>query len=175
MSPILVRVVPRYEQWIPALIPIAFISINFAFAAATTQLTNLLNAIGKIKITFYLMIMWTVLSWLFIPLLSIKFGVTGAAIGYSIVGASSIVAIFISNKYVNFSISDSMIKPLIGTAIMGVVLVFVKRFLDVSINSMMILGLIGILVYGSAMIAMMGASLIEDAKRSFKTILNRSR
>ena len=173
LSPLLVRVVPRYEQWVPALIPIIFISINFAFAGATTQLTNMLNAIGKIKITFYLMIMWTVLSWALIPILSIKFGVIGASIGYSLVGTSSIVAIFIAKKYVNFSIGDSIIKPLIGTLIMGAILLVVRNFLDVSINSMLILGLVGVLVYGSSMISMMGISLIEDAKRSFKTIFNR--
>lgn len=173
LTPILVRVVPRYEQWIPAIVPIIFISINFAFAAATTQLTNLLNAIGKIKITFYLMIMWTVLSWLFIPILGMKFGATGASIGYALVGASSIVAIFITKKYVNFSITDSIIKPLIGSIVMGVVLVITRKFLPVDINSMIILGALGLVVYGSIMISMTGLSLIEDAKRSYKTIFSR--
>ncbi len=173
LSPILVRIVPRYEQWIPALIPIVFISINFAFASATTQLTNLLNAIGKIKITFYLMIMWTLLSWIFIPFLASKFGVLGASIGYSLVGSSSVVAIYIAKKYVNFSVTDSIIKPLIGTMVMGTILYLVKNFLDVSINSMLILGLIGVLVYGASMISMIGSSLVDDAKKSFKTIFNR--
>lgn len=173
LSPILVRVVPRYEQWIPALIPIIFISINYAFASATTQLTNLLNAIGKIKITFYLMIMWTVLTWALIPILGLKFGVVGASIGYSLVGASSIVAIIIAKKYVNFGVIDSIIKPLIGSLAMGLVLVFVRKFLDTSINSMLILSLVGILVYASAMISMIGISLIEDAKKSFTTIFKR--
>ncbi len=173
LTPILVRVIPRYEQWIPALVPIIFISINFGFAAATTQLTNLLNAIGKIKITFYMMIMWTILSWLLIPILSIKFGVIGASVGYALVGSSSIVAIINAKRYVNFSILDSMAKPLIGSVIMGVTLLILRKFLDVSINSMLILGLIGILIYGSSMISMMGVSLIEDAKKSYKTIFNK--
>jgi O-antigen/teichoic acid export membrane protein len=86
LAPILIAVIQEYNQWAPALVPLIFICINFAFAAAATQLTNLLNAVGKIKITFYLMIMWTALTWLFIPYLSIKFGVTGAAIGHSLVG-----------------------------------------------------------------------------------------
>ena len=102
MAPILVGVVPKYNHWTPALVPLIFVSINFLFAATTTQLTNLLNAIGKIKITFYLMVMWTVLSWVFIPFLAIKFGVIGASIGYALVGASSIVAIILARKYVNF-------------------------------------------------------------------------
>lgn len=172
LSPILVRVIPRYNQWIPALIPLIFISINFAFAGATTQLTNLLNAIGKIKITFYLMIMWTVLSWALIPFLSIKFGVIGSSVGYSLVGSSSIVAIYITKKYVNFSIMNSMIKPLIGSITMGIILIAIRHFLDVSINSMLILTIIGFIVYVSSMISMMGVSLIEDAKKSYKTIFN---
>ena len=173
LSPILVKVVPRYEQWTPALIPIIFISINFAFAGATTQLTNMLNAIGKIKITFYLMLMWTILSWALIPILAIKGGVIGASVGYALVGLSSVLAIYTAKRYVNFSISDSIVKPLLGSLIMGGVLILIKRFLDISINSMLILGLIGVLVYGSSMVSMMGISLIEDAKKSFKTIFNR--
>ncbi len=174
LAPILVHVVPRYNQWIPALIPLVFISVNFFFAAATTQLTNVLNAIGKIKITFYLMIMWTVLSWAFIPFLALKFGVIGASIGYGLVGVSSMVAIVITKKYVRFSITDSMIKPLIGTIIMALALIIVRRFLPVSINSMIALTILGLIIYGSSMLAMTGLSLVEDIKRSLKTLLNKA-
>jgi O-antigen/teichoic acid export membrane protein len=174
LAPILVNVIPRYNQWVPALVPIIFVSINFIFAAATTQLTNLLNAIGKIKITFYLMIMWTILTWAFVPVLAIKFSVTGAAIGYSLVGASSVVAIIIAKRYVNFSITNSMIKPAIGSIIMGAVLLVVRKFLTVSINSMELLTVIGVAVYMVSMITMVGVTLIEDAKRSFKTIFTKN-
>ena len=61
-----------------------------------------------------------------------------------------------------------MIKPLIGSVVMGVVLIFVRKFLDISVNSMLILSLVGVLVYGSSMISMMGVSLIEDAKKVTK-------
>jgi len=173
LAPILVRVVPRYNQWIPALVPIIFISINFIFAAATTQLTNLLNAIGKIKITFYLMVMWTILTWAFVPILAIKFSVVGASIGYSLVGVSSAVAILIAKKYVNFSITDSMIKPGIGALVMGIALAITKRFLPISVNSMILLTLLGLFIYSTSMLSMMGLSLVEDVKRSVKTLLNR--
>jgi PST family polysaccharide transporter len=173
LAPILVRVVPRYNQWTPALVPLVFISINFLFAAATTQLTNLLNAIGKIKITFYLMIMWTVLTWLLIPVLAWKMGVVGASIGYSLVGLSSVVAIFISKKFVNFSITDSMLKPLLGSVIMGVVLIIFKTLLPVTLYSMIVLTGVGLGVYIVSMFTMVGITLIEDAKRSFKTIFSK--
>lgn len=173
LSPIVVVIIPRYNQWIPALIPIALISVNFMFAAATTQLTNLLNAIGKIKITFYLMIMWTVLSWLFIPFLSWKLGVNGAALGYALVGVSSSVAIYLAKKYVNFSLKESVLMPAVASGIMGVVLVILRNFLPPSFYSLGILVLVGVVVYGVLIIAVVGMSLIEDAKKSFKTIFAR--
>lgn len=173
LAPILVRVIPRYNQWIPALVPIVFISINFLFAAATTQLTNLLNAIGKIRITFYLMIMWTALTWAFIPILAIKFGVIGASIGYSLVGASSIIAIIIAKKYVNFSITNSMIKPAIGSLVMGAILLIMRRFMPVTIVTMEILAGVGLIVYIGSMVSMVGLGLIEDAKKSFKTVFTK--
>jgi O-antigen/teichoic acid export membrane protein len=174
LAPILVRVVPRYNQWIPALIPLIFISINFLFASATTQLTNMLNAIGKIKITFYLMTMWTILSWIFIPFLSVKFGVIGASLGYSLVGASSIIAIIVAKKYVNFSLTDSMIKPAIGALVMGIILIVAKRFLPVSTNSMIALTVFGVVIYSASMLSMMGLSLVADVKKSLRTLMNRA-
>lgn len=173
LAPILVNVIPRYNQWVPALIPLTFISINFMFAAATTQLTNLFNAIGKIKITFYLTIMWTTLTWLFIPFLATRYSVVGASVGYSLVGFSSIVAIIIAKKYVNFSITNSMLKPLLGSFVMGITLLVTRRYLPVNINSMLVLTFIGLIVYSTSMVSMMGLSLIEDVKRSFKTIFNK--
>lgn len=173
LAPILVSVIPRYNQWTPALIPLIFVSINFMFAAATTQLTNLLNAIGRIKNTFYLMIMWTALTWVFVPFLAYKFGVLGASIGYSLVGASSIIAILITKRFVNFSISDSMLKPGVGAIIMGAALVIAKPFFSLSIASLVTLAVLGLIVYASAMLGIVGASLIEDAKKSFRTLLGR--
>jgi len=173
LAPILVRVIPRYNQWIPALVPLMFISINFVFAAATTQLTNLLNAIGKIRITFYLMIMWTVLTWALVPYLAVKFNVVGASVGYALVGASSVIAIIIAKRYVNFSITDSIIKPALGSFVMGMTLLMVRKFLPVTVYSMEILGVLGFIVYAACMVVMMGLTLVEDAKRSFKTIFGR--
>lgn len=174
IAPILVRIIPRYNQWTPALIPLVFVSINFVFAAATTQLTNLLNAIGRIKNTFYLMIMWTVLTWLFVPALAYKFGVIGASIGYSLVGASSIVAIITAKKYVNFSITGSMIKPAVAAFVMGLALLVVRAFLPTTFTSAGLLLVLGIAVYGGSILSMVGITLIEDTKRSLRTLLNRA-
>ncbi len=160
-------------KWTPALFALSLVSINFAFAAATTQLTNLLNAIGKIRITFYLMVMWTVLTWAIIPFLAINYGFDGAAAGYAIVGASSVIAIAITKRYVNFSIINSTIKPLIGALLMGIVLLILRNILQPTMYSIGILVIVGGLTYSAIMVSMVGVSLVDDAKKSFKTIFNR--
>ncbi len=173
LAPVVIQVIPKYAKWEPALLALALVSINFGFAAATTQLTNLLNAIGKIRITFYLMVMWTVLTWVFVPFLAIRYGFNGAAAGYAIVGASSLVAIFVAKKFVNFSLVDSAIKPLIGSVLMGIVLLILRGILPTSLYSIGLLIIMGALVYGAILFSMVGVTLVEDAKKSFKTIFNR--
>ncbi|MCS7092712.1 MAG: oligosaccharide flippase family protein, partial [Patescibacteria group bacterium] len=46
LSSFVLDLLPNYEKWRPALVPLFLVSINTMFAAATTPLTNLLNATG---------------------------------------------------------------------------------------------------------------------------------
>ncbi|MBU0572420.1 oligosaccharide flippase family protein [Patescibacteria group bacterium] len=173
LSPILVEIIPRYDKWEPALIPLFLISINTVFAAATTQLTNLLNAIGKIKTTFKLMIMWTVLTWVFIPVLAIKYGVNGAALGYALVGSSSIIAIYIVRRHVKFSLIEGIFRPAFAAALMGVVLILTRKILPVNLYSIGLLISLGFAVYVITIYLLVGPSIISDAKKSFSAFFSR--
>jgi O-antigen/teichoic acid export membrane protein len=173
IAPLLVQVIPRYSKWEIALIPLTILSINTIFAAVSTQLTNLLSAIGKIKITSMFMIFWAVLSWLVIPLMAKTGGVEGAAWGYSIVGMSSILPIVIVWREVNFSISYSIIRPLIASLAMGALVAFIRPLLPTEIYSCFILIMLGMATYGIIMVIFTGMSLIEDAQKAVKTIFNR--
>ncbi len=174
LAPVLVDIIPRYEKWEPALIPLALISVNTYTAAATTQLTNLLNAIGKIKTTFFLMIMWTVLTWAFVPFLSIRYGVNGAALGYALVGLSSFVAIGIVKRIINFSLTESVVKPFIATVVMSVVLIFIRSLLSTSLTTVWVLGIVGVFIYFSLMFKLVGASLLADVKKGTRSVISRS-
>lgn len=170
LAPFMIKVIPRYEKWEPAIIPLMFVSINVFFAAATTQLTNLLNAIGKIKTTFKLMLMWTALTWVLIPYLAIRFGVNGVAAGYAIVGASSVVAIYITHKEVHFSLWDGVFKPGIASLFMAMVLLLVRRILPISLTSVIFMVVVGGVVYFGTSYVLVGGSLIEDVKKSIKNL-----
>jgi O-antigen/teichoic acid export membrane protein len=173
LAPILVKVIPRYEKWEPALIPLFLISINTIFAAATTQLTNLLNAIGKIKTTFKLMVMWTVLTWLLIPYLAIKYSVVGAAAGYALVGATSVIAIYIARRQVKFSLVDGILQPALATFIMAIVLLLVRKILPINLYSVGVIIGTGTVSYLMAIYLLVGQSIIDDARKAIRNLLGR--
>jgi O-antigen/teichoic acid export membrane protein len=165
LSPLLIEIVPRYSQWKPALFALSMFGFNAGWAAVSTPLTNVLNAIGKIKITFRLMIMWTVLTWILVPGLSYLYGLNGAAIGYALVGASSIIAIAVVYKIVSFNITSSVIKPLIGAVGMGIVLFLVRNLMPPSVNWVLILVVFGLLVYTLSIILLVGQTIISDGRK----------
>lgn len=173
LAPILVNIIPKYQKWEPALLPLFIISINTVFAAVTTQLTNLLNSIGKIKTTFKLMVMWTILTWLFIPILSIKFGFVGASIGYALVGVSSIVAIYLVRGIVNFKFVDSVGKPFLASLAMGAVILMGRNMLTENFTSFWILVVLSGVTYALFSYIIYGQSIVDDVKRSFQTFFQK--
>jgi O-antigen/teichoic acid export membrane protein len=173
LAPILVEIIPRYDKWQPALLPLVLISVNTVFAASTTQLTNLLNATGRIKTTFKLMVMWTALTWLFVPYLAIRYSVNGAALGYALVGASSIVAIYIVRRIVKFSLYQSVFSPAIATMAMGAVLVVIRRFVGANLVSVWVLGGAGVISYMLSMYVLAGSSIFKDAKKGIGAIFGK--
>lgn len=163
----LTEVIPKYEKWQPALLALSLLGINTAWAAVTTPLTNLLNAIGKITTTFKLMIMWTSLTWVTVPLLAIRFGVDGAAFGFAIVGTSSMVAIWIIHRIVKFDLIASVGKPLLGAVVMGLSLFLMKLLLPISFASIILMVLAGIIIYASSIFVLIGPSILSDTKQVF--------
>ncbi|MBU1031659.1 oligosaccharide flippase family protein [Patescibacteria group bacterium] len=145
LSPVLVEIIPKYIKWSPALFALSILTITSALAAITTPLTNTLNAIGKISLTFKLMIMWTVLTWIIVPPLAVFYGVNGAALGFTLVGLSSVVALYLVSKYVDINYLQSVAKPLISACLMGICVFVMRGFFQTSIQqviSMIITGLV---------------------------------
>lgn len=171
--PLVINIIPRYQQWMPAILPLTLLSVNVLFAAVTTQLTNLLNAIGKIKFTSFLMVMWAILTWILVPFLAKKFGADGAALGYALVSISSVVAIFIVKRYVNFSLISGVLKPFMASIVMGVSLLVLRSMLPQNLASLGILIVAGVVVYVFSILAIVGTTLIEDVKKTFTTLFKK--
>ncbi len=120
IAPDVINLIPKYSQWLPALIPMYLFTINAGIASVTTPLTNAFNAVGKISITTKLMIMWTVLTWIFYPILSLKFGYIGTAVATLIVGSSSIIVWIVAQKVFSVNVFKVILHPFVATLLMTI-------------------------------------------------------
>lgn len=157
----LISAIPKYRKWEIALIPLYIYLLSAALAAISTPLTNLLNAIGKIKITFYLMIMWTVVTVVLMPLLAMKYGFIGAAYATGIIALTSIIPVIITRKYIDFSLSYTIIKPAAATMIMGIYILFMQKMIPGILGTVAALST-GTAVYLLAVILINGIKIIPE-------------
>lgn len=165
LSSDLVQIIPRYLKWQPALLALYFYSFNSAFAVVSTPMTNLLNAIGQIKKTFKLMLMWLALTWGLMPILGLKFGYNGVALATAIIAASSIVAVWVAKKEVNFNLWFSVGKPLLITLIMGGAIYFIRPPLNSLVLSVLVRIIFGFLVYLLSAYLFFGNDLLMEIKQ----------
>lgn len=122
----LVQIIPRYLKWQPALLPLYLYCFGGAWATISTSMTNLLNAIGLIKKTFKLMIMWLVLTWVLMPVFALKLGYNGVAMAAAIIAVSSLAAIYLARQEVKFDLVSPLGKPLLASILMGVLIYFFR-------------------------------------------------
>ncbi len=118
IAPSLINLIPKYTKWLPAIIPLYFYSINIAIASVTSPLTNAFNAVGKITLTTKFMVMWTVLTWILYPYLTIKYGYIGTSVATLLVGLSSVIVWIVAKKLFDINVLKITFQPLLGSLIM---------------------------------------------------------
>lgn len=122
----IVNLIPKYSKWSAAILPLYFYSFSFAIAAITTPLTNAFNAVGKITTTTKFMLMWTILTWVCFPLLSLKYNYLGTAIAAVIVGLSSLVVWYFADQTFHLNLSSLIAHPIVSTVIMITVITLLR-------------------------------------------------
>lgn len=113
----LVMSIPKYIKWEPALVSFYLFSISSAIAALNSPLTNALNAIGKIKITLFLMIMWTGLTWVLGSICIHLFGFNGFALSLLLISSTILVVVRILKNISDFSFIGNIRAPLISSVV----------------------------------------------------------
>lgn len=123
-----------------------FIIASF-WAIPSTTFTNVLNAVGKIKITLMLMIMWTVLTWILAPVLAIYYDYTGVAVAYLIISFTSIIPIILVKRMFFIDVFGSILKPLLASFLMAIVVYSLSLALPRNLLTLISLVLVGGAVY----------------------------
>lgn len=163
----IVALIPRYQKWQVGLLALGLYAVNSFWGAVTTPLTNALAAVGKIKVVFKLMIMWTILTWILFPVLAFKLGYNGVALGSALVGSSSLVAIVVARKAIGFNFLAAVSRPLLATGLMGAMLWALVPALGVSLIGLISLIGLGGAFYFVLIYLMMGKKFLDDAKKIF--------
>ncbi|MBI5045136.1 MAG: oligosaccharide flippase family protein [Candidatus Levybacteria bacterium] len=162
VMPDFIKVFPKYEKWEPVLVSLGFFAANAALSSISTPLTNALNAIGKIKVTLYLMIFWTLATWISIPICISLFGFNGVSIASFIISLSLFAVIFIAKRYISFSVLPVITPPLIATVVMSVFIYFLGRGLITSLPMLIIVMIVGGGVYGACLFIIAKSQILSD-------------
>jgi O-antigen/teichoic acid export membrane protein len=168
--PYFIDIVPKYQKWEPALLSLGFFAVNAGLSSISTPLTNALNAIGKIKVSLYLMIFWTTATWILTPLLISFIGFNGFAIASAIIATSVVGVVYITKRYINFSLRKTIQNPLICSAIMGLAVGSFVYNIHANVVSMIGAVILGVIVYLISMFILARSELREDlaiVKRQF--------
>ncbi len=165
LAPQLVQLLPRYTKWQPALLALTLYCFNSAWAAISTPLTNTLNAIGRVKVNTYLMVMWTTLTWVLVPFFAYRYGYNGVAYATAIIALSSLIPIIIVKRLTHFSLVNSILKPVIATLVMTAVSFFISRLLPVSVLSLLANVFVSASVFVLTIYLLVGQTLISDSAK----------
>lgn len=126
LAPSFIAIIPKYHKWEPAVLSLGLFAVNAALSSISTPLTNAINAIGKIKMTLYFMIGWTIATWVITPVAIMLYGYNGFAGASAVIAVSVVIVVWIVKKEIDFSLRP-LLTPTIATIIMGVFLFFVTH------------------------------------------------
>lgn len=146
----MLRIVPRYGKWEPAIFSFFLFALAAAVASLSVPLTNALNAIGKIKITLWLMVFWTTFTWILTVIFIKFFGFNGFAMAIMTVALTIGVVVYLVSQIAHFSFINSVAGPLFGMAIQAVCY-FLLRDLNKSVYWLAFVAFSGVILYGGVL------------------------
>lgn len=162
LSPYFVNFIPKYLKWEPAILSLGFFSINAALSSVSTPLTNALNAIGKIKVTLYLMVFWTVATWVLTPIFIKMFGFNGVSMASAIIACSVVLVIYLVRKYIKFDVLKVTAYPFLGSVTMAVFIYFLSPVFVKGLVSLIFMILFGAVLYFFTMILLARKEILSD-------------
>ena len=165
----LVNVIPRYNKWTPALPFFYMFCLSAFFSSYSTPFMNLFNALGKVKISFSFMLFWTVTTWLLTPLFIKLFGLYGFPLNQLILSLTFIAVVYIAKKQIDFKFLESVYKPLITTAIMGVITFFIINSTLPTFPLVILTVTFSALIYFIILKFLFSIDLIKEVKSIFFT------
>ena len=162
----MVYIIPKYLKWEPALFSFYFFAFAAIFAAFSSPLVNALNAIGKIKITLVLMVFWTILTWILVPVSIRLFSFNGFSFASFVISFTGILPIIIIKRFVKFSLIKSIYKGFFSSLVMALSILTIRSF-GQSMSVLFISLLTGLIVYVLMVVFWMRTEILPYLPKRF--------
>ena len=138
-GPYVIKYLPVWHKWEPAILSLIFFSLNALVSSVSAILINLMDATGRVKKTLYLMVLWTVLTWVLTPIFIFIYGYNGVAIASFLISLTVGITIYMARKIVKFNLLKTISKPFFCSFIMAVI---VYEGIKLFVSDMPSLGLV---------------------------------
>lgn len=162
-----VMIIPKYGKWAPAL-PAFYIFVLAAFLSTySTPFINLFNALGKVKISFTFMFVWTVTTWICTPIFTKMFGLLGFPMTQLILALTSILVAFRARQIVPFSIFRPLYPLIISSGIMGILVGLIINITGGNLLGIIISVVVGILLYAGSLLVIFKINVVQEAFKIF--------
>ncbi len=143
----LITIIPRYSQWQPAVLSFYLFTITSVIASLSTPLTNALNAVGKIKTTLWLMIIWLIATWFLTVPAVYLFGFNGVSIALLIISSTLLLVVYLVKKIIIFSFLGSIVGPVASVIVQGGWYIFALGRVPYQLPWFIGVGLSGVILY----------------------------
>lgn len=156
-------------KWQPAVSSFYLFAFSTFWAVISTTFTNVLNAVGKIKLTLKLMVFWTVLTWVLTPLLVVFYGFVGVAVASFLISFTSVVTVVFIKRFIKVRVLEAIYLPTLSSMVMGLsVYLFANIFVRgwVALIPTVILGFI---VY-SGLTLLLGRDKVYTELKSLRNV-----
>ena len=152
-------------KWAPAIPSFYLFAVATYWAVISTTLTNLLNAMGHIKITLKLMVMWTILTWGLTPILVSKYDFIGVGFAAFIISFSSALTIYFVKKLLDLKVFDAIFLPTFCSLIMGIIVyIFCQLLVTNWITLILSIG-VGVMIYAGSLFLFAKDRILADLKQ----------
>lgn len=164
----LVELIPRYEKWEPAL-PAFYILVASAFLSTySSPFINLFNALGKARIPFTFMLIWTVTTWIFTPVLTRMYGLYGFPITQLILALTSVLVLLKARQFISFKVVSILYPAILSAIGMGLAVWAVIAYFGVSWVSIGTAIIFGAIVYASLVQGVFKRDVKAELQQLFK-------
>lgn len=135
------------DKWQPALPSLYLFTIATFFATISTTFTNALTAIGQIKIVLKIMVFWTVLTWILVPIFVFTFEFVGVSLAIAGVSLTSFLPIIALKKFVQVEVLKTILRPLAASILMALPVLVISANLVSDILSLIVVIIFGAILY----------------------------